>query len=107
MRTTKQEAINALTNLGLTLGEAKTYVSLIRIGTSYASDVARFAEDLSTAGRRAGGAGLARADELPGTQDAADRSTQVRTVVCHGLWWARDEHHDNGWGFGSRCHCRW
>jgi sugar-specific transcriptional regulator TrmB len=40
----KQEAINALTSLGLSLGEAKTYVSLIRIGTSYASDIARFAE---------------------------------------------------------------
>jgi len=44
MSTIKQEAIDALTSLGLTLGEAKTYVSLIRIGTSYASDVARFAE---------------------------------------------------------------
>ncbi|MCG3222564.1 MAG: hypothetical protein H7641_14380 [Candidatus Heimdallarchaeota archaeon] len=44
MNVTKQETIDALTSLGLTLGEAKTYVSLIRIGTSYASDVARFAE---------------------------------------------------------------
>ncbi|MFW9852476.1 MAG: TrmB family transcriptional regulator [Candidatus Thorarchaeota archaeon] len=44
MSITKQSAIEALTSLGLTLGEAKTYVSLIRIGTSYASDVARFAE---------------------------------------------------------------
>ena len=44
MSKVKQEAIDALTSLGLTLGEAKTYVSLVRIGTSYASDVARFAE---------------------------------------------------------------
>ena len=44
MNITKQETIDALTSLGLTLGEAKTYVSSIRIGTSYASNIARFAE---------------------------------------------------------------
>ena len=44
MSKVNQVAIDALTSLGLSLGEAKTYVSLVRIGTSYASDVARFAE---------------------------------------------------------------
>ena len=44
MSKVKQETIEALTSLGLTLGEARTYIALIRIGTSYASDVARFAE---------------------------------------------------------------
>ncbi len=44
MSKAKQETIDALTKLGLTLGEAKTYVSLVRIGISYASEVARFAE---------------------------------------------------------------
>ncbi|MCE7738908.1 MAG: hypothetical protein KAU62_08010 [Candidatus Heimdallarchaeota archaeon] len=40
----KEEAINALTSLGLTLGEAKTYTALVGIGPTYASTIARLAK---------------------------------------------------------------
>lgn len=40
----KEEAINALTSLGLTLGEAKTYTALAGIGPTYASTIARLAK---------------------------------------------------------------